>query len=322
MAKDLVSCVCAAAHKNNYAELMSHLFADKVTWKMPDKAGTGSPAELMDALKNGWGMVSSYTTHTNENPFVCVDTGSGRIVVTFTMIANVNARREGVTNIVMIPVTYILMVNKNKKILRWSAIWDNNNEACLKAFAKLGIDLPKAENEQILITKAEGESFAAKYLKAISDGFLDNSHADECRDFVADNVSWDWSDGSKGNGSREEMHDILSKSWGAMLSSWIPVDPLFVVDTTNRIVTMSFHAVSNITGGLEDERNAFNIPEVFVVHLDVNHKVTMLHAYWDNNDADLQTIINKIKAKLEVAHTAPGKMLNVGSPMEGIMSGQ
>jgi hypothetical protein len=295
----------------------------------------------MDIMKNGWGMVSSYVTHTK--PFVCVDTENGRIVVTFTVIANMNARREGITNITMNPVTYILMANTDKKIVRWNAIWDNNSEDNLKAFAKIGVDFPKTENEQILITRAEGEAFAAKYLKAISDGFLDNSHAEKCRDFVADNVSWDWSDGTKvsdkvdfasimnllmhllpsqGSGSSEEMHGILSKSWGAMLSSWIPVDPLVVVDTANRIVTMSFHVVSNITGGLEDERNALNIPEVFVVHLDANHKVTMMHACWDNNDADLQAIVNKIKAKLEMAHTAPGKVLNVGSPMEGIMSGQ
>jgi hypothetical protein len=140
-------------------------------------------------------MVSSYVTHTK--PFVCVDTENGIIIATFTLIANVNARREGITNITMNPVTYILMANTDKKIVRWSAIWDNNSEDNLKAFAKIGVDFPKTENEQILITRAEGEAFAAKYLKAISDGFLDNSHAEKCRDFVADNVSWDWSDGTK-----------------------------------------------------------------------------------------------------------------------------
>ena len=150
---------------------------------------------MMNVLKTGWGMMSSYATHTI--PFVVVDTENGRIVVTFTMIANVNARREGLSNIVMNPVTYILMVNKNKKITRWSAIWDNNNEDVLKAVAKLGVDMPKAENKPMLITRAEGEAFATKYLQALSDGFLDNSLAEKCRDFVADNVSWDWSDGAK-----------------------------------------------------------------------------------------------------------------------------
>jgi hypothetical protein len=61
----------------------------------------------------------------------------------------------------MNPVTYILIVDENKKIERWSSVWDNNNEACLIAFAKLSIHYPKAENE-LLITQAEGEAFAAK----------------------------------------------------------------------------------------------------------------------------------------------------------------
>lgn len=113
------------------------------------------------------------------------------------MIANVNARMEGVTNIVMNPVTYILMVNSEKKIMRWSGIWDNNNDDVIKAIKSVGVDFPKVDNSPVLITRAEGETYATKYLKAISDGFLDNSHTKKCHDFVADNVSWDWSDGTK-----------------------------------------------------------------------------------------------------------------------------
>ncbi|KAL7508891.1 hypothetical protein ACHAXN_005972 [Cyclotella atomus] len=60
-----------------------------VEWKSPDGAeGKGGPDALIDLVKNGWVMVSSYGTITK--PFVCVDTEYGRIVVTFTMIANVN----------------------------------------------------------------------------------------------------------------------------------------------------------------------------------------------------------------------------------------
>lgn len=33
LAEDLISSVCASVHKNNYAELMSHFFADTVEWK-------------------------------------------------------------------------------------------------------------------------------------------------------------------------------------------------------------------------------------------------------------------------------------------------
>lgn len=59
----------------------------------------------------------------------------------------------------------------------------------------------------------------------------------------------------QGNESREEMHGVLSKSWGAMCLSWTPVDPLIVVDTSNKIVVMPFNAVLDVTGGLDGESN-------------------------------------------------------------------
>lgn len=34
LAEDLVSSFCASFQRNNYAELMNHLFADKVTWTL------------------------------------------------------------------------------------------------------------------------------------------------------------------------------------------------------------------------------------------------------------------------------------------------
>ena len=172
-------------------------------------------------MKNGWGSTGSYCTYTK--PFVCVDTDNGKIVLTFTMIANIDARMAGVTNIIMNPSTYILTVNKDKKIVRWEGIWNNNNESVLKALTNLGIDYPKVADDQVIITREEGETFAAKYLKAISDGYLDNSHAEKCHDFVADTVSWDWSDGTKVSAAqaivlnsrfnlffRQKKHDMCS----------------------------------------------------------------------------------------------------------------
>jgi hypothetical protein len=43
---------------------------------------------------------------------------------------------------------------------------------------------------------------------------------------------------------------------------------------------------------------------------------------WDNNDATLQALVSKIKARLEEAPTKTTKILNVDSPMEGIVTGQ
>lgn len=106
------------------------------------------------------------------------------------------------------------------------------------------------------------------------------------------------------------------------MASWIHVDPITVVDTTNGVVAISFRVVSNITGGLKDENNSMEIPQVFVFHLDGNHKAYKVDVCWDNNDATLQSTVSKIKTKLELAQSTSGKVLNVGSEMEGIMTGQ
>jgi hypothetical protein len=57
-----------------------------------------------------------------------------------------------------------------------------------------------------------------------------------------------------------------------MCLSWTPVNSLVVVDTSIKIVMMSFNAVLDVTGGLDGESNSVNLPLVFVVRLDVNHK--------------------------------------------------
>jgi hypothetical protein len=56
---------------------------------------------MVDVFKNGWGMARSYAAHTK--PFICIDTENRRIVVIFTLIEDMNARKEGVTNIVKNP---------------------------------------------------------------------------------------------------------------------------------------------------------------------------------------------------------------------------
>ena len=107
-----------------------------------------------------------------------------------------------------------------------------------------------------------------------------------------------------------------------MISSWIPVDPAVVVDTTNGVIAISFNVVTNITGGFSDEHNSIQLPHVFVIHLDENHKAFKMNACWDNNDATLQAVVSRIKAKLAMAPTKTEKMTNIASPMEGIATGQ
>lgn len=108
-----------------------------------------------------------------------------------------------------------------------------------------------------------------------------------------------------------------------MISSWIPVDPAVVVDTTNRVIAISFYVVSNITGGFSDENNSLQLPHVFVIHLDENNKAFKMNACWDNNDETLQTAVKKVKARVEATpNIKTEKMMNIAGPVEGIATGQ
>lgn len=330
LAKSFISALCTSTIKNNHDETMRGFFANAVTYRF----GCGSEGEnaslntLFKDIKDGYCTLTSFATHTK--PFISVDTEQGKIVATFDLITNINGRMEGETNIVVDPHTHILTVNSDKKVVKWEGIWDQNDEnwgkACPPIIAKLkknGVEIPSELEAPLpmLITRAQGEEFAAKYMKAVSDGFLDNSHAVLCRDYVADNVSWDWSDGTKGTGTYEEMHSILAKTWGPMLSSWNFVDQNVSVDTVHGIVAVSFFGVGNITGGFKDENNPVPFNEAFILHLDENCKVTQSYAYWDNNNSTLQAAVNKVKARIEVT---PTKVLERNSQActDQIMAGQ
>ena len=83
-------------------------------------------------------------------------------------------------------------------------------------------------------------------------GFPKNNHKETVGDMFADNVSWDWSDGTKGEGHKDQLFDIFSKTWGFMVSSFVPTNPFYVVDTENGIITITTPLVINIDGGLPE----------------------------------------------------------------------
>lgn len=112
------------------------------------------------------------------------------------------------------------------------------------------------------------------------------------------------------------MFGILASTLGPMISSWIPVNPIVVVDTTNRIVAISFHVVPNITGRLDGENNSMELPHVFILHLDENHKAFKFVKCWDNNDATLQSVLTKVTAKLNMAQSATKKTMKVNTRIE------
>ena len=105
-----------------------------------------------------------------------------------------------------------------------------------------------------------------------------------------------------------------------MVASWIPVNPTVVVDRANRVITISYHCVANITGGIIGENNSLQQSHVLLLHLDENHKVFKMDLWWDINDATLQAIVCKITAKLSTANK--DKLQAIKSLGEEIMTGQ
>ena len=92
------------------------------------------------------------------------------------------------------PHTHILTLNSDKKVESWLGMWDQNdenwNKVCPPIIAKLkkmGVEIPPELEATLpmVITRAQGEEFAVKYMKAVSDGFMNNNHAVLCRDYVS-----------------------------------------------------------------------------------------------------------------------------------------
>jgi len=166
------------------------------------------------------------------------------------------------------------------------------------------------------ITHAEGVAYADKVMTAFAAGFAKNNHAETTAGLFADELAWDWSDGTKGAGPRSEIMDIMAKSWGFMVDSFHPVNTTVVVDTGRSIVLLSCDLVLNITGGLADENNPVANGVVFVLHLESGggclglgrgKKIVKWEGYWDNNNPGLGAAFKSILPKLGMDAPVPPK---------------
>ena len=62
------------------------------------------------------------------------------------------------------------------------------------------------------ISAAAGKSFAEMFMTHFAAGFKENNHAVTLKGLLADKLSWDWSDDTKGSGTPEEITGIFAKS--------------------------------------------------------------------------------------------------------------
>lgn len=130
------------------------------------------------------------------NPLVTVDTDQSRIVISTEPVFNMPGGGLVANNCIE-----ILLLNEDKQVIRWSGIWDPNNktlvDALAKVYKKLGKEMPEPKQAALPITVEEGRAFAQDFLKVSADGFPKNNHRESFGRFLADELAWDWSDGTK-----------------------------------------------------------------------------------------------------------------------------
>ena len=69
------------------------------------------------------------------------------------------------------------------------------------------------------ISRADGEKYAKDFLTAFAAGFKANNHIETLAPFLADKLSWDWSDDTKGEGTPADICGKFSQTWGARWST-------------------------------------------------------------------------------------------------------
>ena len=141
-----------------------------------------------------WGfMTDNYVT---GKTLVSVDTDQSRIVISSRPVSSISGGLVDCGECVE-----ILLLNDNKQVVRWSGVFDPNkhllDDAITKVSKKLGKEFPQPKMSAMPITAEEGREFAESFLKATAEGFPKNNHRENFGRFLADELSWDWSDGTK-----------------------------------------------------------------------------------------------------------------------------
>eukprot|EP01083_Nonionella_stella_P028689 79044_1 len=310
--------------KNNHAETMKDFFAAEISLSWSDGTmGVLRTKEFMNIMRDGWGgMIDKLICC---DPLVSVDTDQSRIVIASQNVSNVTGGLNNQSNLVLSNCSTILKLNSDKKITRWTGVWDPNNKQLIDAVAKvtkrLAKEMPKPKEPVMPITLEEGEAFAVAVLKAFSDGFAKNNFADTCANIFADKLSWNWSDGNKGEGSYNEVMKIVSKDWGSMVSSCLFSDPIVAVDTNRSVVAISVQHVMNVTGGFRDENNPVIDTVAYAMHLNEDKKCVKWNMCFDPNPADRKAAFEKVAKKLETVIKATKEVV-ASNTMAALATGQ
>lgn len=305
-ASKLMTAFAAGFSKNNHAETTSGFFANELSWDWSDGTkGEGKLSEIMGVMAKSWGfMVDSFHP---LNTAVVVDTDRSIVFISSDLVLNITGGLADENNPVGNKAVFILHLDNGnffgfgKKIVKWEGYWDQNHPGLKSAFQsvlpKLGMDAPETPKAPIPITAADGEAYAAAAMAAFAAGFKANNHAVTMAPYIAEELSWKWTDRS-GEGKMSELMKNFAESWGFMVDSFMLPAPKVVVDTDHSVITVAGSLVINITGGLAAENNAIRNDIAMVFTLDTTKKATQWDILWDNNNPEMNAALAKVSAKL------------------------
>ena len=308
-ASKLMTAFAAGFAKNNHAETTAGLFADELSWDWSDGTkGEGKLSEIMGVMAKSWGfMVDSFHP---LNTAVVVDTDRSIVFISCDLVLNITGGLADENNPVGNKAVFVLHLDNGnclgfgKKIVKWDGHWDQNHPGLKSAFQsvlpKLGMDAPETPKAPFPITAVDGEAYAVAAIAAFAAGFKANNHAETMAPYIAEELSWNWTDRS-GKGKMSELMKTMAESWGFMVDSFMLPAPKVVVDTDHSVITVAGQLVVNITGGLATENNAVRGDIAMVFTLDKTKKATQWDILWDNNNPNMTPVLAKVSAKLGAA---------------------
>ena len=149
------------------------------------------------------------------------------------------------------------------------------------------------------MSRADGEKWAKDFLTAFAAGFKENNHIVTLAPFLADKLSWDWSDDTKGEGTPADICGKFSQTWGAMVDSFNLPSFQVIVDTSHAKVMICGPLIINVTGpGCLVPNNLVYNPVSFIWTLDDAGKATMWEGYWDQEDPGMNAALGAVMAKM------------------------
>ena len=141
-----------------------------------------------------------------------------------------------------------------------------------------------------VISVDDGVALGSTFMDTLSTGFASNDFSAQ-RDLFADDVTWEWSGGVEGSGSRDEYFDTLAHTWQPLVSRFEPANVMVVVDTARGIVSIPHEALLDIDGRGCGGTCLFRGKNIFELRVNRAHQIVEFRGLWDPADAAMNACI-------------------------------